>query len=224
MKNNKDATLEKAKTVFQIHIYMAFSSFYSCFVFSRNLTPPPPKKQINKYTKANFTLIATTRNTCSANQTRWGKKSRFVMKQKWKNSLIFNHQVLWEWKNTNSKIQRNKQEKADLSFPFHLLWSSLPPPPLVRRPQLACHRVFNRTCWWMTPLLYPGVLCHLQLHTGSAVAAWGCCCIVWCWMKLRCYKRKSKQTNKQTSKLSPAEIRLPCDKTDSLIAARPPGR
>lgn len=40
--------------------------------------------------------------------------------------------------------QRNKQEKAVFSFPFHLPWS--PPPPPLRRPQLACHSVFNRTC------------------------------------------------------------------------------
>lgn len=74
-------------------------------------------------------------------------------------------------------------------------------------------RCFNGACWWMTPLLYHSMLCHLQLHAAPACSPPHPRMSSYCfhWRKWICSKN-----NKQTKKISPAEI-LPSDKRSAWL-------
>lgn len=80
-------------------------------------------------------------------------------------------------------------------------------------------RCFNRACWWMTPLLYHSMLCHLQLHTTPALSPPHPRMLLYClhWRKWISLKTTNKQTNKKTS---PVEI-LPYDKRNAWLQWAP---
>lgn len=59
---------------------------------------------------------------------------------------------------------------------------------------------YNRTCWWMTPLLYRSMLCHLQLHAARPLSPCRVRMSLHCSRrrKWRCLSLKLK-TNKQAN-------------------------
>lgn len=69
-------------------------------------------------------------------------------------------------------------------------------------------RCFNRARWWMTPLLYHSMLCHLQLKTTPARSPPHLRMLLCCLHCRKCGYDKKKQINK---KASPVEM-LPYDK------------
>lgn len=56
-------------------------------------------------------------------------------------------------------------------------------------------RCFNGACWWMTPLLYHSMLCHLQLHAALARSLPHPRMLLYCLhgRKLMCLKTTNKQ-------------------------------